>query len=387
MAGPVEEGAATFRERFADRLASRSEEITDAWLEGVARNPDLSLEALRDHIPEFLRDVAASLRPGGAVEASPPDEDYLRLHVEERLAQGYSVEQLLEEFGALPSTLYSVMEDLLASTSDVPAEEIHEVHRHVGREMQRIGRVAARLYRNIEMEQRRGLAEQLTGFGRALEHEVRGPLHTALVAIDLLEKPDIRDDPDSHDKYVGVLRERLERMAELLGEVRRFSAVEQSLAEEEWIPAREVVEDVYDELEEMAASQRVDLRMGAMDEDVFLNVPRLRLAIRNVVGNAIKYSDPEREDSFVEVSLRSPDDGPLQLAVEDNGIGVPEDARESIFEPGERAHPERGSGTGLGLAIVRQVLEQRRGAVSVEPTEEGSRFVLRLPAPLAVREI
>lgn len=378
--------ALSFRERFIQRLLSRAVEITDAWIEAAAERPDLSLDALRNEIPEFLRDVAVSMRDGGADVRRASQDDYLEMHVEERLAQGYSVQQVLDEFEALPATLYGVMDELLASTPEVPPHEVHEVHRDLSRELHRVGRVTAQLYRKIEMEQRRGLARHLTDFGQALEHEIRGPLHTAQMAVNLLEKPEIREVPDSLEEYLGVLRGQLRRMAELLTEVRRFSAVQHSLAEEEWVPAREVVEGTFEELASMAESRGVQLRAGRVDEDVYLAVPRLRLSIRNLVANAIKYSDPEEENPYVEVSLGSPEDGPHLLTVEDNGIGVPEEARERIFEPGHRAHPDRGSGTGLGLAIVRQVLEQRRGSVGYEPKEKGSRFVLELPAPLAVRE-
>lgn len=386
----MEDGSAgtalSFRDRLVERLISGAVQITDAWIEAAAERPDLSLGALRNEIPEFLQDLAASIRDGEADVRRASQDDYLKMHVEERLAQGYSVQQVLDEFEALPATLYGVMDELLASSPEVSPREVHEVHRDLSRELHRVGRVAAHLYRKIEMEQRRGLARQLTNFGQALEHEIRGPLHTAQMAVNLLEKPEVREVPDSHDEYLGVLRGRLQRIAELLTEVRRFSAAQHSLAEEEWIPAREVVEETFQELELMAESRGVELRAGRVEEDVYLAVPRLRLAVRNLVANAIKYSDPEEESPYVEVSLGSPPDGPHRLTVEDNGIGVPEEARERIFEPGQRAHPDRGSGTGLGLAIVRQVLEQRRGRVGYEPKDKGSRFVLELPAPLAVRE-
>lgn len=376
----------TFRNRFAERLASGAEEITDAWVEAAARRPDLSLETLRNEIPSFLRSVATAVREDATGDERTLQEDYLETHVRDRLEHGYSLRETLEEFDALPPVLYGILEDLIASSPDVPAGELHDVHRRVERAMHRVGRVAARFYREIDMEERRGLAEQLTSFGQALEHELRDPLHTSLVAIDRLEDQDVREDPDSYDRYLGVLRGKYEEMADLLTEVRRLSAVRHTLAEPERLPAREVIDGIFEELDAMADSHGVELRTGDIDERVHLEVPRLQLAIRNLAANAIKYSDPGEETPYVEVSLRAPDEGPYRLTVEDNGIGVPEDARERIFEPGERASPGRASGTGLGLAIVRQALEQRRGTVSLEPKENGSRFVLELSAPLAVRE-
>lgn len=374
-------------DRFAAHLEAEAEAITDAWLERGTRDPDLSLDALRDHIPGFLRDLAATVREDDPAEASDAAHaDYLRMHVEERLAQGYSVDQLLAEFGELPPTLFDVLDQLIEATPDVAPGEVHDVHRRVQTEVGRIGRLAARLHREAEMEERRRLAERLTTFGRALEHEIREPLHTAMVAVELLERPGARDDPDESREHLRVLRDRLERVTELLAEIRRLNLAEQSLAEEEWVPAREAIREVFGELGGMARTRDVELRTGEIAEGAQLNVPRARLAVRNLVANAIKYADPDEDERWVEVSLRRPPDGAYELSVEDNGIGVPDTLREKIFEPGVRAHPDEGSGTGLGLAIVQQVLEQRGGSVAVEPKDGGTRFVLRLPAPLALRE-
>lgn len=377
----------SFRERFAARLEADAVAVTDGWIERAARRPELSLDALRDHIPGFLRDLAEGIRKDEVpVRSRASHADYLRMHVEQRLKHGYSLDQLLEEFSALPLILHEVIDDLAASRPPPPLPEVNEVHRRMQREVGRVGRVAARLYRQAEMEERRRLAERLTSFSRTLEHEIREPLHRAMAAADRLEAPDALEDPDAHSENVHVLRKGLERMADLLTDVRRLTAVEKSFAEEEWAPARETITDIFDELDTMARSKAVELRLGEIAEDIYVRVPRVRLAARNLVANAIQYSDPEEENRYVEVSLHPPSGGPFKLVIQDNGRGVPEELLEEIFEPGVRARPQAESGSGLGLAITQQVLEQRGGSVSLERTAEGSRFILRLPATLAEKK-
>ena len=103
----------------------------------------------------------------------------------------------------------------------------------------------------------------------------------------------------------------------------------------------------------------------------------LKQALVNLVENA-NLSASESEAAPVRVLLRlRPVDGGAEIAVEDNGPGVPEDRRERVFEPYEttRAH-----GTGLGLAIVKKLVEAHRGTIDVQSTEgAGTEFELVFP--------
>lgn len=107
----------------------------------------------------------------------------------------------------------------------------------------------------------------------------------------------------------------------------------------------------------------------------------LRQLLDNLVGNAVKYVPAERRPR-VHVEGRQVGSD-VEVAVVDNGIGVPPQERERIFESFVRATgSEAFSGTGLGLDICRQVVERHGGSLRVEdgPGGQGSRFVLALPA-------
>lgn len=341
---------------------------------------------MRNHVPALLESVASLITE----EVEPRDvgpncTESVQAHAELRREQGFSLPRVLREIRILSSTVCDALEDV-ASGRDVSHEEVRAVRHALHREFGRIGEEAAELYRETEAEERRQIAERLTNFARALEHEIRNPLQQAVVAVEELDDPHTTDDTERYRRRLGVLKEQLGRVAELLTEARRLTLVEESLAEERQIPVRQMVAEVFDELEEMAQSKGVDLRVGDLPEDVLVTVPRTRLALRNLTANAIKYSDPEEAVPYVEVRLRrsSSDEAAYALVVEDNGLGVPEELREEIFRPGVRAHPQVGSGTGLGLAIVQELLEHRGGSLSMEPANGGSRFVLSLPPALAV---
>lgn len=106
----------------------------------------------------------------------------------------------------------------------------------------------------------------------------------------------------------------------------------------------------------------------------------VRQLLDNLVGNAVKYV---AEGVRPQIGLTARERGDLvEVAVADNGVGVPARQRERIFETFVRVHDGRYTGTGIGLGICRGVVERHGGRIHVEdnPDGAGSRFVFTLPA-------
>jgi signal transduction histidine kinase len=92
----------------------------------------------------------------------------------------------------------------------------------------------------------------------------------------------------------------------------------------------------------------------------------------------VKYQRPEEHEKWVRVSLSMTGDS-VELAVEDNGEGIPEDRLDTVFEMFQR-NSNLSSGSGLGLYMVKEMVTRLGGAVSVTSVVgQGSRFVVTLP--------
>ncbi len=104
----------------------------------------------------------------------------------------------------------------------------------------------------------------------------------------------------------------------------------------------------------------------------------MRQLLDNLIGNAVKYVAPGIRPHIIVSAERSGDN--LLVTVDDNGIGVPDDQRRSIFENFQRAAVEY-TGTGIGLAICQRIVERHGGTILVEdnPHGHGSRFSFTLP--------
>ena len=129
-----------------------------------------------------------------------------------------------------------------------------------------------------------------------------------------------------------------------------------------------------------AESKRIQVLVGGTpDLQVFGNEQQVGAAVSNLVSNAVSYSD---SDSTVLVTTRV-DEGAVDISVVDQGIGIPADELDRIFERFYRVDPARHrstGGTGLGLSIVKHVAATHGGEVRVWSAEgQGSTFTLTLP--------
>ncbi|HEY8445661.1 MAG TPA: ATP-binding protein [Thermomicrobiales bacterium] len=108
---------------------------------------------------------------------------------------------------------------------------------------------------------------------------------------------------------------------------------------------------------------------------------RFEQVITNLVENAIKFSP---EGSTVTVKLRRRTDGGIELSVTDQGVGIPHEEREAVFDRFYQAHAQRHlSGLGLGLHIAREIVTMHGGSIRIEdPEHQGTRFVVALPSRL-----
>jgi signal transduction histidine kinase len=140
-----------------------------------------------------------------------------------------------------------------------------------------------------------------------------------------------------------------------------------------------LVEGVLAEARSSTTRHRLEFK-GPDTVHAHVDPLRLEQVLANLVDNAVKYSP---DGGPIEVLLTT-SKGFLQIMVKDEGIGVPPEHRERIFDRFYQAHGERRfGGMGLGLYISRQIVELHGGVLEAEhPREGGTWVVLRLPLGL-----
>jgi signal transduction histidine kinase len=242
---------------------------------------------------------------------------------------------------------------------------------------------AGQLSHRVDAGGRDEVAAVATSFNRAAEriealvashrsllanasHELRSPLARLKMALSLLETAG----PESRVRLQGEIECNIRELDALVEEVLLASRLD---APRETDPRERVA------LLPLAAEEasRVNAVVGGDDAVVQGDERLLRRALRNLLENAQRYGSGEPPEVSVVADSRE-----VQLRVADRGPGVPETARERIFEPFYRlpGHAEQAGGVGLGLSLVRQIAHAHRGTVHCEPRPGGgSVFVLSLP--------
>lgn len=215
-----------------------------------------------------------------------------------------------------------------------------------------------------------------------VSHELKTPLNTIMSYSDLLMGSPAPDE-SLRIEAVNVIHDEVERMATLINNLLSISKLESgALAlERQRVNLHDLLTDSFESQRKSAIghglSFRVDvprnLGAAALDKDLF------RIAINNLLSNAIKYSRP---GGHVALSAEEGDDQMLSIRVRDDGIGIPADQRERVFDKYFRVSGEAGAnrkGHGLGLYLVRQIVELHQGSVTVSGNPgQGTEFCIRV---------
>jgi two-component system phosphate regulon sensor histidine kinase PhoR len=217
-----------------------------------------------------------------------------------------------------------------------------------------------------------------------VSHELRTPLTSILMFLDTLrderltdpvEKRQCLDLLDQEVRRLDVLLERLLRLSRLQARGHRF--------EREPVALQEVIRDALSVFEAATLTEKVPIEVSLDSvDDLQVSGDREALvqAVANLLINAWKYTPAEGR----RIELRArPVDRLVEIAVLDNGPGVPRDEQVRIFDAFQRGASARASGrlgSGLGLAIVRAVVRAHRGRIDLRSRPgHGCEFRIRLP--------
>lgn len=183
------------------------------------------------------------------------------------------------------------------------------------------------------------------------------------------------------DDFLAVVEEEADRLSEMINEITDMARIEPGKLQ---IRLRECrVEDVVgrsvDRMRKILKHRPMDVDIGQGMPPVNADPDMLGLALRQLLGNALKFSPPESTISIV--AWR--DGNTVRVAVRDRGPGIPHDEIESIFERFYRGKQARETvaGTGIGLSIAREIISAHHGRLWVENSRGGgAEFSFILPA-------
>ncbi len=218
--------------------------------------------------------------------------------------------------------------------------------------------------------------EKLAEVGRmsaALAHEINNPLGVIAYAAELMLRG------ESDDSFNREMLERIanetERMKTLTGSLLSFSRARETRWQE--VDVNAVIYDVLKLIKYELEKNSIEIELEC-DHVKKINADpnKLKQVLINLLLNAVHVMP---KGGSVRLVSGMKDDNSVEVLIADSGPGVPEEIRESIFEPFFSTKKE-GSGTGLGLYICRNIIEEQGGTIKLdESVETGAAFRLELP--------
>lgn len=236
------------------------------------------------------------------------------------------------------------------------------------------------LYKNMLKQQR--LAELKNEFISNITHELKTPIATVGVAIEALKNFNAIQNPERTKEYLDISSNELQRLNLLVDKVLKLSMFEKKAIELkfETVDAAELINEVVASLKLQLEKKHASININ-YEGDLHLQGDRLHLqsVIFNLLDNALKYS---KETPVINISGKEKD-GWVELSVKDNGIGIPAEYRNKIFDKFFRVphgDTHNAKGYGLGLSYVAQVIAGHGGTITADsPSDEGTIFIITLP--------
>jgi len=386
----------------SQRVAAERLTLASRWLERlnalltVSVNEVFPSNQLLDHIPLLITQIADYLR------APADDEIAANTAVIEkarelgllRHRQRASVHQLLREYEILGEILEQfVVEETARLGLQPTAAECFELLRRLTHSARTLMRTTVDTFVTAYTEEIEQRNEKIRSFNRMASHELRAPIGTLLFAAAVLQIDGVPADPARLAKVTATIRSNAERLSLLVQNLQRLTQMTETVdaATEQVIDLGSMAAEVARQLQDMADARGVEIRIGGDLPSVRSDPARVELVLINLVSNGIKYSDPSKPTSYVEIAAagngagNGDADAACVVAVRDNGLGIATEAQAGVFDRFVRAHAHLDSelgvtGAGLGLSIVSECVHALGGSIRLESEPgQGSAFFVSLP--------
>ena len=239
-------------------------------------------------------------------------------------------------------------------------------------EFSRLARTFNQMFAHLER-----LFDAEQQFTADASHELRTPVSVIKSACEYAEK--YGETPEEQRETLAMIHRQADKMTDLIGQLLSITRLDQGTdaAQLQRLDLSGLVQTVCQEQPCPADRLRVEVEPGVTVQGDSALLTRL---LQNLIDNAFKYGRPE---GHVWVTLRR-EQGEVRLTVRDDGIGIPKDAQEKVWQRFYQVDPSRSGergGAGLGLAMVRKIAQAHGGDMTLESIPDlGSTFTLHLPS-------
>lgn len=218
--------------------------------------------------------------------------------------------------------------------------------------------------------------DELDHFVYSASHDLKAPLSSILGLINIAK---YEVDDDKVLDYFVRIENRVERLTLFIKEVIEISRNTRTDIKNEPVDIGKLLDEIVENNNYIEGMEKIDFSKNIkFDSPLYIDKARLEVILNNLLSNAIKYSDPNKGHSKIDVTVDKTD-YEYQITIADNGIGIPKDQQQKVFDMFYRGAQSK-EGSGLGLYIVKKMLIKLRGEFDLHSKEgEGTKIKVTFP--------
>ncbi|MBB2946739.1 signal transduction histidine kinase [Actinoplanes lutulentus] len=214
----------------------------------------------------------------------------------------------------------------------------------------------------------------LTNFAGAVSHDLVSPLSAVHAHLELLEETAT---PETQ-RWVAACQRAVTRMRDLIGSLLQYAQAGSAPVHRVPADLGDIVDQVLDDLQSLVEETSATVEAPKPLPVVACDPVLARQLLQNLIANSIKYRHPDRPAHVTVTATRSPE--AWQIAVTDNGVGIPPSQRDRVFEMFTRLDDAPAGGHGIGLSSCLRIVDRHGGAIRVEENPTGgTRVIFTLP--------
>jgi PAS domain S-box-containing protein len=220
---------------------------------------------------------------------------------------------------------------------------------------------------------------ELEEFSYRTSHDLRSPLVSSLSLLNFIRDAVNQGQKESALMGIDMVEKSLTQLEMLVKDILLLTQTKNEEEALQHVDLEHTLRETCTKLSHMDNFKRLNIEF-CLDYKglVFAKKSRFVLVIENLISNAIKYQDINKPSSFIKISS-SIKNNQLILELEDNGLGIPQNQQEKIFEMFKRFHPKIAYGSGLGLYMIKKSIDILGGNILYNNTGDGSLFKLTIP--------
>jgi PAS domain S-box-containing protein len=231
--------------------------------------------------------------------------------------------------------------------------------------------------RTTELE---AINKELEAFAYSISHDLRAPLRHVVGYAEMLEKNASKVLDEKSRRFMTTILESAKRMGMLIDDLLAFSRIGRAETRQTLVSLDQLVKEVRSEVSQETDARNIIWKVGALPE-LYGDRSMLRLALVNLVSNAVKFTRTRTEPQIEIGCAERPNDG-VVMFIRDNGVGFDMKYVNKLFGVFQRLHrADEFEGTGIGLATVQRIIHRHGGKVWAEGlVDQGATFFFSVPS-------